>query len=174
MKRHVALIGFMAAGKSTVGSKLARALQREFIDTDAAIAAEHGAISELFARRGEAGFRELEFAAAAAALRGEPRVVSLGGGAITYEPTRVLVASAAARVYLQASAATIFKRVRRSPAARPLLGPRPTIERIEQLLEARSPWYLAAEIVVPVDGRTVRAITDEITERLEAAGVTAA
>lgn len=174
MKRHVALVGFMAAGKSTIGAKLARELACPFVDTDAAIVAEHGSIASLFETLGEPSFRAMEHAAVAQALRGEPKVISLGGGAVTYEPTRVLVASQALRVYLEAAASTILKRVKRSRTVRPVLGDEPTIERIEALLDARAPYYLAAEIVVTVDGRTMRSITGEIVERLTAHGVFAA
>jgi shikimate kinase len=173
MKSHVALVGFMAAGKSTIGARVARALEREFIDTDAMIAREHGPIPEIFARLGEPAFRAFEFEAAQRAFRGEPRIVSLGGGALSYEPTRVLVASSAVRVYLDASPATILQRVRRSRTVRPLLGASPTPEAIEALLAARLPYYLAAEIVVPVDGRRIAQITRDLVERLSESGVAA-
>ena len=58
--RHLALIGFMGAGKTTVGKEVAARLGRPFLDFDEAIEAEHGAIWDLFAREGEAAFREIE------------------------------------------------------------------------------------------------------------------
>ncbi len=60
MKRHVALIGFMAAGKSTIGKRLARKLGVAFYDSDELVVREHGAISEIFYNEGEAAFRGLD------------------------------------------------------------------------------------------------------------------
>ncbi|MET0932396.1 MAG: shikimate kinase [Mycetocola sp.] len=75
------LIGPMGAGKTKIGRRVARSLDAPFIDTDKRIVAEHGAITAIFADRGEPAFRELERAAVVAALA-EPAVVSLGGGAV--------------------------------------------------------------------------------------------
>ena len=60
MKRHVALVGFMAAGKSTVGKRLARRLKRAFFDVDDLVVREHGAVSDIFYNEGEAAFRRYE------------------------------------------------------------------------------------------------------------------
>ena len=83
LDRHLVLVGFMGAGKSTIGPEVARALGREFRDVDAAIEAQEGSIAELFAERGEAAFREIE----AAFIRHEcdrrkPAVIAVGGGAV--------------------------------------------------------------------------------------------
>ena len=85
MPRAVALIGFMGAGKSRVGSRPRQLLQVPFTDTDALIAEQHGPIEEIFAQHGEAHFRALERDVAVAALQSWhalPGVVSLGGGAV--------------------------------------------------------------------------------------------
>jgi 3-dehydroquinate synthetase/shikimate kinase len=79
--RHLALIGFMGAGKSTVGAEVARRTGRPFLDTDAELEARHGSIPELF-ERGEPEFRRLEAEVVGAALAAaEPSVIALGGGA---------------------------------------------------------------------------------------------
>ena len=75
------LIGPPGAGKTKVGKRVARALGVEFVDTDKAIVAEHGAIADIFATRGESAFRELEREQVEAALR-TGGIVTLGGGAI--------------------------------------------------------------------------------------------
>jgi shikimate kinase len=81
----VALVGFMAAGKSAVGRRAAALLEVPFIDTDALIEAREGSIAEVFATCGEQAFRGVErdlvVDALEAALR-EPCVVALGGGAV--------------------------------------------------------------------------------------------
>jgi shikimate kinase/3-dehydroquinate synthase len=84
--RHLALIGFMGAGKTTIGEEVARRTGRPFVDTDAVIEARHGPITGLF-DRGEEEFRRLEAEVVDDALsRGEPSVIALGGGA--YEAAR--------------------------------------------------------------------------------------
>jgi shikimate kinase / 3-dehydroquinate synthase len=111
--RHLALIGFMGAGKSTVGEEVARRTGRPFVDTDAEIEKRHGPIEELF-ERGEAEFRRLEAAAVDEALsRGEPSVIALGGGA--FEAAR---SDRALAVLLDVDVDTAWERSRASP--RPL------------------------------------------------------
>jgi shikimate kinase len=150
-KRHVALIGFMAAGKSTIGKRLARDLGLPFVDTDAEIVAEHGPLEDIFAHEGEGRFRAYERDVLEAALRGEPKVISLGGGAITHAPTRALLEAHALRVFIEAPLRTILARVRRSKTRRPMLGEQPTMRRVRELFALREPYYREAEIVV--DGR---------------------
>src|ERR1700683_4779598 len=81
--RRIVLTGFMGSGKSTVGPLLARQLGWKFVDADDVIAAEAGAtIPEIFAREGEAAFRERERAAIARLASEDALVLALGGGAI--------------------------------------------------------------------------------------------
>jgi shikimate kinase/3-dehydroquinate synthase len=113
LDRHIALIGFMGAGKSTVGEEVARRTGRPFVDTDAVIEERHGPIAELFAR-GEAEFRQLEANVVEQALaRAEPSVVAVGGGA--FEAVR---SGPALAVWLQVDVVTAWERSRGS--GRPL------------------------------------------------------
>jgi shikimate kinase/3-dehydroquinate synthase len=90
LNRHLALVGFMGAGKSTLGREAADRLGRPFVDLDKRIEDETGSsIPELFVVRGEQGFRELEAEVVRAALASpSPAVLSLGGGAVTHPETR--------------------------------------------------------------------------------------
>jgi 3-dehydroquinate synthetase len=83
LARHLVLIGFMGAGKSTVGAEVADVLGRPFFDVDREIEEAHGPIWDLFAKEGESAFREVEarFVREAAARR-EPSVIAVGGGAV--------------------------------------------------------------------------------------------
>ncbi|HEV3158344.1 MAG TPA: shikimate kinase [Candidatus Baltobacteraceae bacterium] len=165
--RHVALVGFMAAGKSTVGRLVADELDLPFVDTDAMIVEEHGEIAEIFAREGQARFREFEYAVVARALAGPVAVIALGGGAVTHSATHGLLGeSSALRVYMRVEPETILRRVRRSKDVRPVLGSTPTLERIRELLAAREPLYHEAEIHVHGDGRTPRRYASEIAEAI--------
>jgi shikimate kinase/3-dehydroquinate synthase len=117
--RHLVLVGFMGAGKSTVGREVAARLGRPFRDVDEEIEAAHGSISDLFAQRGEAAFRtiEAEFVRAACGAR-EPSVVAVGGGAVE---TRGLLRSLDAFVvHLAVELDTAWARVQgsRRPLAR--------------------------------------------------------
>jgi shikimate kinase / 3-dehydroquinate synthase len=117
--RHLALVGFMGAGKSTVGHGAARLAERPFVDTDAEIERLRGPIPALFEQRGEGEFRRLEEAVVAEALaRDEPAVLALGGGAVLSERTRALLRRRAFAVHLLVDVDTAWARVRRS--GRPL------------------------------------------------------
>ena len=119
--RHVVLIGFMGAGKTTHGKDAAARLGREFLDLDRAIEERSGkSIPELFEERGESEFREIERHAARVALSSaEPAVIALGGGALGSPETRKLVASAFT-VLMDIDVDNAWERARRSkrPLAR--------------------------------------------------------
>jgi shikimate kinase/3-dehydroquinate synthase len=113
LTRHLVLVGFMGAGKSTVGAEVARRLGRPFRDVDREIEETHGPIWELFAKEGERAFRELEarFVREACAAR-EPSVVAVGGGAV--ETRRLLEELGAFVVHLDVDVETAWARVQGS------------------------------------------------------------
>ncbi len=167
MKRHVALVGFMASGKSTVGRRLARRLGCAFVDTDALVARDHGPVSAIFAQEGEAAFRRYERAAIEAALESaEPAVLALGGGALTSGANRTLLASRTYRIFIRVSAEQVLARIRNAKAARPLLGETPTLATIRALYDKRMPHYEAADHVVRADRLSGRQVLDDIVEWL--------
>jgi shikimate kinase/3-dehydroquinate synthase len=108
----VALVGFMGAGKTTVGSEVASRLGRPFVDLDRELESETGsAVGDLFAQRGEPGFRELEEDLVVEVLADPvPAVVALGGGAVTSERVRESLAETALTVWLQVVAETAWQR----------------------------------------------------------------
>ncbi len=156
----------MGAGKSTIGRHLAREIGVAFVDTDELIAARYGTIEALFAQRGEAAFRALEFEAVQAALARPPGIVALGGGAVTHAPTRVLLAEQALRVFLDVPAETLVARLQRSRTVRPAIGSAPTIERVRALLAEREPFYRECELIVAGPHATQAAFAHEIANRL--------
>lgn len=86
------LVGPMAAGKTSLGKRLARALNIPFVDSDARIVQKYGPIPKIFEQRGETIFRELEEQVVAAELaRKGPRILALGGGAVLSHRTRQLL-----------------------------------------------------------------------------------
>ncbi len=84
LDRHVALVGFMGAGKSTLGAEIANRLGRRLVDLDRELERAAGrALPEIFEQRGEVEFRVLEAEATVSALENErPAVLALGGGAV--------------------------------------------------------------------------------------------
>jgi shikimate kinase len=159
----------MAAGKSTIGRHLARLLERPFVDTDELIVQRYGPIPQLFAERGEAGFRAVELEAVQTATAGAPAVIALGGGAVTHAPTRAALADAGAlRVYLDISPAEILVRLRRSRTQRPMVGGAPNEQRIRELLAQRLPYYLESDLIVPGPQRTKAAFARVIAAQLAA------
>jgi shikimate kinase/3-dehydroquinate synthase len=146
--RHVVLIGFMGAGKTTLGRDAAVRLGREFLDLDRAIEERSGkTIPELFEERGEQGFRELERHAAQMALSSsEPLVLSLGGGAILSAETRRLLEEAFV-VQVEIDADTAWERVRRNDR-RPLARDQASFRR---LYAEREPLYREVANTVATD-----------------------
>jgi shikimate kinase / 3-dehydroquinate synthase len=118
--RHLALAGFMGAGKTTVGVDAAERLERPFVDLDREIERRAGAtIQEIFASRGEPEFRVLEEELAAEALgAAEPSVIALGGGAVLSAATRERLSERAFTVLVDIDPATAWERAR--GADRPL------------------------------------------------------
>ncbi len=112
--KHLALVGFMGAGKTTLGLEVAQRLEREFVDVDGEIERGLGlSISEIFAERGEAEFRVLEQAAVLDTLRRErPAVVALGGGAVGSPIVRSALAEHALTVYVEVEPGVAWSRAR--------------------------------------------------------------
>ena len=165
MKRHIALTGFMASGKSTVGKKLARKLRTAFFDADDIIVAQHGEIAAIFAKEGEKRFREYEYAAIADVLEnGEPGVIALGGGAVTNDKTLTLLKKRSYRVFIKASPEQILGRLRKSKQIRPLLGAAPTLADVNHLYTRRMPLYAHSDLVVEADGLTTTQVVDRIVQ----------
>ncbi|MFD8599865.1 shikimate kinase [Kitasatospora sp. NPDC059646] len=162
----VVLVGPPGSGKSTVGRVLAERLGLPFRDTDEDIERTAGKpIPEIFVDEGEPHFRQLERAAVAAAATEFSGVLALGGGAVTADATRELLAPLPV-VFLEVALADAVKRVGLD-APRPLLAVNPRA-RWRELMEARRPLYLeVATAVVDTQDRTPEQVADAVLEALE-------
>lgn len=166
MKNHVILIGYMGSGKSTVGFRLSYKLKRCLIDTDKLIERREGmSISNMFALKGEAYFREKETECLNSLFKElGGRIISLGGGTPVREENREIIKRLGKVIYLKASADTIYERVKYD-TSRPLLQCENPRARIEQMLSERDPIYAGiADIVISVDGKKMKDVVKEIVE----------
>ncbi len=156
--RAVLLLGFMGAGKSSVGQALARRLGWRFVDLDQRIEMREGrTITEIFSGSGEEAFRRIETAVLRELLaelgHGSPMVVALGGGAPVREENAALLASCEApQVFLDAPFEVVRQRCREAAAARPLFREE---ERARLLYEWRRQHYLKAQFRVDTTARSV-------------------
>lgn len=138
----------MGAGKTAVGTALARLLGVPFLDSDEEIVrAAQMTIAEIFARDGEPFFRMRETEVLARLLRGAPCVLSTGGGAFLAAANRDLVAAQGVSVWLRADLDLLWQRVRHK-TTRPLLRTANPRQTLADLYAARVPLYAQADIVV--------------------------
>lgn len=146
--RTVVMVGMMGAGKTAVGTALARRLDVPFRDSDEEIVrAAHMTIAEIFARDGEAFFRDRESEVLARLLNGGPCVLSTGGGAFLSDRNRALVAGRGVSVWLRADLDLLWQRVRHK-TTRPLLQTPNPRQTLAELYAVRVPHYAQAEITV--------------------------
>ncbi len=136
----ISLIGMTGCGKSSVGRILAKKLGARLVDLDDEIVLRHGEIKKIFAERGEAEFRRLEFETLSDVIsngKGELTVLSCGGGVPTYEPSRELIADKTTVIWLRRSADSVAadERVLMRP---PING---DIDNYKRLLDIRYPLY---------------------------------
>jgi shikimate kinase len=170
MAPKAVLVGLPGSGKSTIGRRLAKALDTSLLDTDAAIERTTGrTIPDIFANDGEKEFRRIEEDVIRDALQTHDGVLSLGGGAVTTPGVRDALAGHTV-VYLEISAA---EGVRRTGGAtvRPLLAGGDRSEKFKALMSQRVPLYRrVATIRVNTNRRNPGAVVRYIVERLENPG----
>jgi shikimate kinase len=164
----IVLVGFMGAGKTSVGRELGQRLGWPFVDLDDRVEArEKRTIAEIFGSSGEAEFRRAEHDALEELLKEvetSPRVLAVGGGAFAQpENTSLLDASMATTVFLDASADELWKRCGDDPTERPLRRDEKVFRR---LYESRRPRYLGAQFHVDTAGKEVSQIAQEIARSL--------
>ena len=190
MKNNIILIGYMGCGKSTIGCELAKKMGMKFLDTDEWIEEKVGnTISEIFALRGEAYFRDLETECLKEFLRGKKRfedftsktemyvdevcrkeqelVISVGGGLPVREENQSLLRQLGHVIYLKAEPETVYERIK-GDTARPLLQTENPRQRIKDMMAVREEKYqAAAQTIIIVDGKDVSEILEEVMEAME-------
>lgn len=148
LKKTVVMVGMMGAGKTAVGTALARVLAVPFLDSDEEIVrAADRSIAEIFERDGEPFFRARETEVIGRLLRGTPCILSTGGGAFLSATNRALIHEAGVSVWLRADLELLWQRVRHK-STRPLLRTANPRETLRGLYEARLPFYQMADLTV--------------------------
>ncbi len=167
-KQSIVLIGFMGAGKTCVGRRLARRLKIPFEDTDSLIEKkENCSIRQLFETHGEEYFRNLEtnLLLELTELK-QQRILSTGGGLPMRDQNRSLLREIGHVIYLQTSKETIIQRLT-GDTTRPLLQGEEFGVKVEKLLAVRAPIYEAtAHTIISTDNKTVDEITQIIIDRI--------
>lgn len=148
LKKTAVMVGMMGAGKTAVGTALARLLGVPFLDSDEEIVrAADRSIAEIFERDGEPFFRARETEVIGRLLKGPPAILSTGGGAFLSATNRKLIADHGVAVWLKADLDLLWQRVRHK-TTRPLLRTPNPRETLRGLYDARLPFYEQADIVV--------------------------
>lgn len=164
----VFLVGFMGAGKTSVGRVLSRRLGWRFEDLDDLIVAREGrSIEQIFGESGEAAFRRAEHAALrelVARAGGSRMVVALGGGAFAQaENVALLADQRATTVFLDAGVEELLRRCRAEGKPRPLLRGEGEFRR---LYESRRASYLGASLHIATGGKDVDTVVEEVRRKL--------
>ncbi|PPA71396.1 shikimate kinase [Jeotgalibacillus proteolyticus] len=161
---HVFLIGFMGAGKSTIGRLLADRLRKDFIDVDALIVQkENKSISDIFSEHGEAFFREKEAAYLKKISGGS--IIATGGGILYFSETLEWMKQNGTIVYLQAPFSILYERIFQD-SNRPLAMTKSEASLKELYSKRHDVYSSAADLIVPTDCRVEESV-DLIIERLQ-------
>lgn len=165
--KSIALIGFMGTGKSTLGKVLAQRLALPLVDLDAVIVQEQQMeIKDIFTRDGEEKFRQMEHDVLCRYAAQPDRILSPGGGAVLRAENRAVLRDNCWVISLMARPEVILERVNQDSTVRPVLENREPgqskLQRIEQVLAQRLPFYEEADLVLDTSDQTVDALAEQV------------
>jgi shikimate kinase len=171
---RIYLAGFMTSGKSTIGPILANVLGMDFYDLDKVIEGEEKqTIVEIFEKKGEAYFRNIELQKLRQLCELRSVVISLGGGTLTEKANYDLLKSTGKIIYLKVSPINLYKRLKNKidrPLIRDLvLGEKSEedfLEKIKELLEKRRIYYEKADLIIETDLQPLGKTVDKIAKRI--------
>jgi shikimate kinase len=159
---NIVLTGFMGTGKTTVGRRVAEALNAAFLDVDATIEKETGhSVRHIFEAKGEEHFRILERETIARLAAWDHAVISTGGGALLYPENRAALKKNGYLICLTAKAGTLLERLK-DDMTRPLLAGEDPAGRIERLLKERSGVYALCDLQIQTDDKTIADVSEAI------------
>ena len=168
---RIFLIGYMGAGKTTVGRKLAKELDLSFIDLDLYIEGRyHRSIRQLFAERGEEGFRDIERRLLHEVAAFEDVLVSTGGGTPCFFDNLEFMNEAGTTIYLKVSVDELANRLEVCKQTRPVLQNRSGEELksfVQESLDSRRPFYDQAKVIFDAEQMMTEADIQTITDNLK-------
>jgi shikimate kinase len=169
LKKNVVLVGMMGAGKTAVGKAMALQLGVPFRDSDEEIErAANMTISEIFARDGEAFFRDRETRVLDRLLDAAPGILSTGGGAFLAARNRELISRKGVAVWLKADLDLLWNRVKHKDT-RPLLRTADPYATLRDIYAARVPLYAQADLAVRAEpDLSVQAMAAKVVAALAA------
>lgn len=160
---HLVLVGLPGSGKSTVGRAVAKRLSRPFLDFDAEIEKREGiSVARIFAERGEAAFRYLEFSLTQELAAAPPMVLAPGGGWVTIAGVMALLRPPGRIIHLRISPNEALRRLTRSRIVRPLLAQADPAMAMQSLWERRSGLYALADVSVNVEALDSQRLIDSV------------
>ncbi len=154
---RIYIVGYMFSGKSTIGRRLAKHLQFDFKDTDDLFEETYKiSISDFFAKYGETAFRQVEHELLKKTAEMDNVVISTGGGMPCFFNNMEIIRSSGISIYLKQTPEFLYSRYQQSvrKASRPLLkdlSPEEVLDKIQQQLDERAPFYEQANIICMAD-----------------------
>ncbi len=165
---NIFLVGLMGVGKSTIGKRLAKKLDKTFIDSDREVEKRTGASIELiFDIEGEEGFRRRESAVIDELTRQDNIILATGGGAVLLPENRGFLSQRGRVVYLKAPIDVLAERMA-NDRKRPLLQNSDRQARLQALQDEREPFYLEiADVIIKTDNLPMKKVIDRVLENLK-------
>jgi shikimate kinase len=168
-EKSIVFIGFMGAGKTTIGRLVANNLCRNFIDIDEEIEKEYDMpVSEMFNKIGEKAFRDREKSLITGFCEQKLQIVSVGGGAFLQEEIREVCLSNCIVIFLDLSWEGWKDRLSLIIDSRPVLQGK-SIDEIEELFYKRQSIYSHHHMKIDTDNKNEEQIVDDIVQSLRAA-----
>lgn len=168
MANNIFLIGFSGSGKSSVGKKLAKQLNYNFLDTDRIIEKTTSlSIDETINTKGEKEFRNIETQVLSKIDFSQNNVISTGGGLPTEKDNIRIMKNNGSIIWLKASIDSIYDRLKNSKEIRPLIGNHIEKENIESLYNSRQSVYNIADVSIDTDNKNLDEITKELINKNE-------
>ena len=159
---NIVLTGFMCAGKTTIGRKVAKLLNYKFIDTDIEIEEDQGcSVEDIFKYGGEDCFRDIETKMLEKLKNVQNSVISTGGGVILREYNQSILKQIGRQVYLKVPKKELLQRLKKVNN-RPLLKNKDSDTTLEQMFNERSVLYEKAECIIDTGQQTPQQIASEI------------
>ncbi|MEK9680837.1 MAG: shikimate kinase [Pelagibacteraceae bacterium] len=167
MLKTIVLVGMMGSGKTSVGRELAKSLDINFIDSDQQIELKYRKkIPQIFEIKGEAYFRKIEEKICIKLIDGDPKVLSLGGGAFLNNNIRKKIKKCAFSIWINTSLENIYNRLSKSKNKRPMLDYNNLKNSIKEIYNSRKKIYEKADYTIKSKSDNKKNIIKKIMKKL--------